>query len=116
MRLHRRGGRVFGTPHLAVARGRPSEEQIPFRSYKGLGEVNASHLWETTLDPNARTLLRVEIDQIDEADQIFTALMGDLAKRNPADRSTGLTEPLYGSTRSLWFNAHFWFRRPNWRR
>lgn len=67
--------------------------------------MNASHLWETTLDPNARILLKVEIDQIDEADQIFTALMGDLEMKDPRDRSLGSQEPLYGSTRSLWFNA-----------
>ncbi|MBU1333275.1 MAG: hypothetical protein KJ944_08705 [Alphaproteobacteria bacterium] len=67
--------------------------------------MNAEQLWETTLAPNARTLLRVEIDQTDEADIIFTALMGDLEMKDPRDRSLGSQEPLYGSTRSLWFNA-----------
>lgn len=38
--------------------------------------MNASHLWEAMLDPNVLTLLRVEIDQTDEADQILTALVG----------------------------------------
>jgi len=45
--------------------------------------MNASQLWETTLAPNARTLLEVEIDRTDEADPIFTALMGDLERGTP---------------------------------
>jgi len=53
---------------------------VSLQRYKGLGEMNASQLWETTLDPNARTLLKVEIGQTDEADEIFTALMGDLVE------------------------------------
>ncbi len=57
--------------------GAGKEESVSIQRYKGLGEMNADQLWETTMNPATRTLKQVSIDSIQEADSVFSMLMGE---------------------------------------
>ncbi|MCS6778570.1 MAG: DNA topoisomerase (ATP-hydrolyzing) subunit B [Geminicoccaceae bacterium] len=78
-RLERKGQArpVFGAQDLLAGLLELAKKGLSIQRYKGLGEMNPEQLWETTLDPARRSLLQVKIEHADEADEIFSTLMGD---------------------------------------
>ena len=71
---------INGPVGLVDAIMNAGKKGISLQRYKGLGEMNPEQLWETTLDPEARSLLQVKIDHMEEADEVFSTLMGDVVE------------------------------------
>ena len=71
---------IHGPVSLFEAVTAAGRKGIALQRYKGLGEMNPQQLWETTLDTNVRSLLQVKVKEVDEADDIFTKLMGDVVE------------------------------------
>ncbi len=72
--------RITGPISLLDAVLELGRKGVAVQRYKGLGEMNPEQLWETTLDPKSRALLQVRIDHVDEAEDLFSTLMGDVVE------------------------------------
>ena len=71
---------IYGPATLLDAVYESGRKGISMQRYKGLGEMNPEQLWETTLNTDVRTLLQVKITELDDADEIFSKLMGDVVE------------------------------------
>ena len=74
---NKKGNYVYSDEELEKLFADIGRDSVSVQRYKGLGEMNPEQLWETTMNPENRTLLQVSLEDAVEADKIFTILMGD---------------------------------------
>ncbi len=80
LRVKNKSQKIWGALHLLETAFEYAKTGLKIQRYKGLGEMNAEQLWETTMDPNNRSLFQVKINDASQADEVVSMLMGDVVE------------------------------------
>ena len=80
LRVKTKNQKIWGALKLLDTAFEYAKTGLKIQRYKGLGEMNAEQLWETTMDPNHRSLFQVKIDDAAKADEVVSMLMGDVVE------------------------------------
>ena len=79
-RVKAKSQKIWGALNLLNTAFEYAKNGLKIQRYKGLGEMNAEQLWETTMDPNNRSLFQVKINDASQADEVISMLMGDVVE------------------------------------
>jgi DNA gyrase subunit B len=80
LRVKSKNQKIWGALKLLETAFEYAKTGLKIQRYKGLGEMNAEQLWETTMDPNHRSLFQVKVDDAAKADEVVSMLMGDVVE------------------------------------
>jgi DNA gyrase subunit B len=80
LRVKSKSQKIWGALHLLETAFEYAKQGLKIQRYKGLGEMNAEQLWETTMDPNNRNVFQIKVSDVAQADEVISMLMGDVVE------------------------------------